>query len=135
MDDDLTTRILDGLSQPAGAGALPQLPAAPRVHAIFEGIATAFPDARVTPRWTITSGEHLVVTGHVRGTHLGSWRGLPPTGRPIDVATTIVLELRAGQIADLSVVTDSLALAEQIGAVAPIGPKACELFDRGAGVA
>ncbi len=35
----------------------------------------------------------------------------------------------------LSVVTDSLALAEQIGAVEPLGPKVCELYDRGAGVA
>jgi len=63
-------------------------------------------------------------------THTGSWRGVPPTGRSIDVATVSSLAVADGKVVDVSVSTDSLSIAEQIGAVEPFGPKACQVFQR-----
>jgi hypothetical protein len=40
------------------------------------------------------------------------------------------LAVADGKVVDVSVSTDSLSIAEQIGAVEPFGPKACQVFQR-----
>ncbi len=51
---------------------------------------TAFPDFKFHPS-SIDHGEEAVyVEGRFTGTHLGDWRGLPPTGRRIDFPLIIV---------------------------------------------
>jgi hypothetical protein len=59
-------------------------------------------------------------------------RGIEPTGRRIDVMCMTSLAVVAGRVADLSVVTDSLATAEQVGAVRPVAATACQVYDAGA---
>lgn len=53
----------------------------------------AFPDFRFEPsRVTPTADGAVLVEGVFTGTHLGTWRGLPATGRTISFAMAVVFE-------------------------------------------
>lgn len=52
----------------------------------------AFPDFRFEPRRTLPAGDAVLVEGDFTGTHEGTWRGLPATGRPVDFPMAIVFE-------------------------------------------
>jgi hypothetical protein len=78
---------------------------------------TAFPDVHVDPEWTITDAHRGVAWGHITGSHQGQWRGIAPTGRPIDVRGVIALEVDLdGRVTDFWLVNDWLTIATQIGA-------------------
>jgi steroid delta-isomerase-like uncharacterized protein len=51
---------------------------------------TAFPDFRFDPQRLHHADEAVIVEGTFRGTHLGVWRGLPPTGRTVAFPMLIV---------------------------------------------
>lgn len=98
----------------------------PKVRTMYAETMAAFPDATMRPLWRVLDEDRLVLGGVVTATHRGPWRDVPATGRRIQVLTTIMLELSDGRVVDMMVVTDSLALAEQLGVVEPLGPKVCE---------
>lgn len=52
----------------------------------------AFPDFYFTPSRIEPATNVVVVEGHFTGTHLGLWRGLPATGKKIDVPMCILFE-------------------------------------------
>lgn len=52
----------------------------------------AFPDFRFDVRNLRDADNAVIAEGDFRGTHLGVWRGLPPTGRSIDFPLIIVFE-------------------------------------------
>jgi steroid delta-isomerase-like uncharacterized protein len=52
----------------------------------------AFPDFHFDVRKIQDADDAVIVEGDFRGTHLGVWRGLPPTGRSIDFPLIIVFE-------------------------------------------
>ena len=96
----------------------------PRVRGIYAAIVEAFPDATFAPLWRVIEGDRVAIGGITRATHLGLWRDVPATGRPIEVLGTVMLELSDGAIVDLMVVSDSLAIAEQLGGVVGgLGPR------------
>lgn len=97
----------------------------PRVRGIYAAVVSAFPDASFEPLWCVADADRAAVGGTITGTHQGMWHDVPATGREIQVLGTLMLELCDGGVLDLMVVTDSLAIAEQIGAVEPLGAKAC----------
>jgi steroid delta-isomerase-like uncharacterized protein len=66
---------------PPGTEGLKQLIAAYR---------TAFPDLKVTLDDIFAEGEMVAFRWSVRGTHLGDWLGIPPTGNHV-TATGITL--------------------------------------------
>ena len=77
---------------------------------------TAFPDVSVDVEWTITEGNRAAGFAAIRGTHRGEWRGLPATGRPIDVRGMLAVEVDPdGAVKDLWVANDWLSIAMQIG--------------------
>jgi hypothetical protein len=51
---------------------------------------TAFPDFRYEPERMHHADDAIVVEGTFRGTHLGTWRGLPATGRTVEFPMLIV---------------------------------------------
>ena len=125
-DDFLATCLT-----PVSPGAIDRLSTDPKVRAMYAAAAEAIPDARFTPLWRTVDGTRAVFGGIVRGTHGGTFRDVPATGRPIEVLAVMMIECVGGAIVDLMVLTDSLAMAEQIGVLTPLGPKACEPFKAG----
>jgi hypothetical protein len=44
----------------------------------------ALPDLEIDVRRRHVTDDAILVEAMIRGTHLGGWRGLPPTGRRVD---------------------------------------------------
>jgi steroid delta-isomerase-like uncharacterized protein len=55
------------------------------VRSFYQKLMTALPDLEIqVQQWHVTENAVLLEV-LIRGTHLGSWRGLPPTGRQVEV--------------------------------------------------
>ena len=80
-------------------------------------LRAAFPDLELRPLLLVAEGD--LVAGHfaARGTQLGLFQGVPPTGRRFDVACTAVFRVEDHRIAVALVTWDQLALLEKLGAV------------------
>jgi predicted ester cyclase len=112
---------------PACPDAVPAFTTSERVLRSFGGFAVPFPDGRLVPDWLVAEGDRVAFGGRFRGTHSGPWRGIPATGREVEAAVAVSMVVAGGQIVDVTVTSDSLAIAEQVGAVVPLGPRACEV--------
>jgi predicted ester cyclase len=99
----------------------------PKTLAMHAGVLSAFPDAAFELAWCVVEGNRAALGGRMRGTHLGTWRDVPATGRSIDVLATITLVCEGGGIVEMSSVSDSFEMAVQLGIVDQLGPKACQL--------
>ncbi len=88
----------------------------PRVTESFRRLLTAFPDVRIDVEWTIAEGDRAAGWAAIRGTHDGEWRGLPASGKPIDVRGMLAVQTNSdGGVADFWVANDWLSIAMQIG--------------------
>lgn len=113
---------------PVSPGAIDRFSADPKVRAIYAAAAEAFPGACLVPTWRVVEGNRAVFGGVVRGTHGGTFRGVPATGASVEMLAVVMIECCQGAVVDLMVLPDTLAMAEQIGLLDPLGPKACEAF-------
>jgi len=62
------------------------------VNALLEENKKGFPDFQFHPTSFHHAPEAVIVEGRFTGTHLGSWRGLPPTQRKVDFQLIIVFQ-------------------------------------------
>lgn len=53
------------------------------VRAYYEGLLRAMPDLAIDVRRRHVAEGAVVLEVRISGHHLGVWRGLPPTGRPV----------------------------------------------------
>jgi predicted ester cyclase len=123
----LVGRMMRDCFDRVSPGAIDRYTTDGRIRAMYSSVVEAFPDACLSRLWYVVEGSRAVVGGVVTGTHLGTWRDVPATGRRFEVLSTVMVEVADGELVDLMVVTDSLGLAEQLGLVEPFAPKACEL--------
>lgn len=112
---------------PVSPGSMDRYTVDQRIRAMYGSIVEAFPDARFSSLWRVVEGRRAALGGLVAGTHLGPWRDVTATGRHIEVLATLMVEVVDGTVADLMIVTDTLAMAEQLGLLDPLGQKACEV--------
>jgi steroid delta-isomerase-like uncharacterized protein len=76
----------------------------------------AFPNLRLTVEDLVTAGDRVAHRFTLRGTHAGSFMGIPPTGRAV-TATGIAFDRLAGaKVAESWVSLDALNLLRQLGA-------------------
>jgi steroid delta-isomerase-like uncharacterized protein len=54
------------------------------VRLFYEQIMKALPDLQIEVRRRHLADDAIVLEVTIRGTHLGTWRGLPPTGRRVE---------------------------------------------------
>ena len=62
------------------------------VNTLLRQNKQGFPDFRFHPERVHHSADAVIVEGRFTGTHLGSWRGLPATGRTVDFPLIIVFQ-------------------------------------------
>lgn len=115
------------MPQPARSGHARAYTDSEHVLARFHAFSRAFPDARLDVEWIAADADSVVIGGHISATHGGPWRNVAATRRRVVFATTLRLELHGDKVTDLRTVMDTLAVAEQIGAVQALGPPACRL--------
>lgn len=75
------------------------------------------PDLTITPVDVIGQGETVVARTTIRGTHLGTFFGSPPTGRTITTTATDVWTVAAGELVQVWHVEDILGVMQQLGVV------------------
>src|SRR5215469_841459 len=55
------------------------------VRSYYEGLMAALPDLEIRVRNQYVTDHNVVLEVLICGTHLGAWRGLPATGRRVEV--------------------------------------------------
>ena len=82
-----------------------------------------FPDTKITMvDGLIADGDRVFVRWRWTGTHTAVFRGVPASGREIDVLGEDVIRIRNGRITDIWPLFDPLRLMLQIGAVEQTAP-------------
>ena len=87
------------------------------VKQFFGQFKQAFPDATMTPQQMIAEGDLVAARVRIRGTHMGEFMGVPPTGKGIDVEAVDIVQLRDGIATAHWGVTDLMAMMQQMGAI------------------
>ena len=85
--------------------------------AIIAMMRGGFPDIQWTLEEMIAEGDKVAARFTMRGTHQGTFFGVPPTGKPIVAQAINFYRLRGGQIIEERGQPDLLGLLQQIGAV------------------
>ena len=84
-------------------------------RAAYEGYFSAFPDLAPDDEGEAFGEDVMVVWGTLRGTSVGDWVGVPPSGRSFAVPFTNVTPFRDGLMAGESIYFDLATLCEQAG--------------------
>ncbi|MFI6813361.1 ester cyclase [Nonomuraea sp. NPDC050328] len=84
---------------------------------VWSTLLRAFPDIRVSTEDVITEGDKVVMRNTVTGTHLGEYRGMPPTGRQVRYNEIFVLRFEGERIAEVWGVVDLYSQLRQLGAL------------------
>ncbi|MEU7239983.1 ester cyclase [Streptomyces sparsogenes] len=83
----------------------------------IRAILTGFPDAKATIEDLIPVGDRVACRVRMTGTHLGPYRGLPPTGRPFSLGQIVICRIEDGRIAESWQEIDALGLMLGFGVV------------------
>ncbi|HEX6506061.1 MAG TPA: ester cyclase [Chloroflexota bacterium] len=78
-------------------------------------IRTAFPDLRVEIEDMVAEGDRVAARVTHRGTHGGSFLGVPPTGRLVTYEGTVIFRIADGRIADRWGTVDLFGILLQLG--------------------
>jgi len=81
----------------------------------LKALHTAFPDFHSRIDLMLAEGDKVATHITVRGTHLGQFLNMPPTGKVATWTHMTIYRLENGQIAELWHVVDSLGLVAQLG--------------------
>jgi steroid delta-isomerase-like uncharacterized protein len=99
---------------------MPGLPAGPEgFRAMDAETRTGFPDFQFTIEELIAEGDRVASHWTIHGTHLGPWRGVPPTGRPVVMRGISVFTVREGKIAGRYGYQDQVDVLRQLGVALP----------------
>jgi predicted ester cyclase len=98
------------------AGVGPCIDSVKRYYSAFWD---AFPDARLAADDIIESHDKVVVRFSLTGTHRGRILGIDGTGKAIQLTGMTILRFKGQRCVERWSVTDSLALAAQLGAFLP----------------
>ncbi len=85
-------------------------------------VYNAFPDGRHSFDQVIAHRDTVVTSGFFTGTHLGPFRGLPPTGRAVRFAVMHIDRVSHSKIVEHWGQGDSLSLVQQLGVKLVPGP-------------
>jgi predicted ester cyclase len=89
----------------------------------FGALRRAFPDIQIRFDALIAEGDWVAMHCTIEGTHLGEWRGIPPTGKHATWRATAFRRVRDGKVVQGYATFDWLSVLEQIGAtVTPPSP-------------
>jgi steroid delta-isomerase-like uncharacterized protein len=76
----------------------------------------AFPDLEVTLTEVLAESDKVVIWYVARGTHLGEFEGIPPTGKRVSWMGADLLRIDGSKIAEGRFLDDSLGLLRQLQA-------------------
>ncbi|MGI8908957.1 MAG: ester cyclase [Rubrobacteraceae bacterium] len=77
----------------------------------------SFPDWHSTFEELIAEGDRVAERWTGRGTHRGELRGIPPTGKRVEVPGSVFYRIAGGKIVEFRGQLDMMSLMQQLGAV------------------
>ena len=83
--------------------------------AIIQEVRTAFPDLKVAVEDSAAVDDKVWIRVICRGTHLGQFKGLPPTGRRFEITEIHIVRIENGKGVEHWGVADTLGLMQQLG--------------------
>ena len=81
---------------------------------------SALPDLEFSVQRTIVRGDSVAEQWTIRGTHLGTFMGIPATGRKLEVAGVSMLTLRDGKFLRDDFYFDAAGMMRQTGLLPPL---------------
>ena len=88
---------------------------------VYDMYRTAFPDLRVKLHDLVAENDLVVVRTTFAGTSRGPLMGAPPTGKPVQIASMVIVRLRDGRFVERWEQMDLLGLMLQLGVVSQPG--------------
>ena len=83
--------------------------------AIIQEVRTAFPDLKVTLEDSVAADDKVWMLVTCRGTHLGQFKGIPPTGRRFEISEVHTGRFENGKAVEHWGVSDMARLMEHLG--------------------
>jgi steroid delta-isomerase-like uncharacterized protein len=87
----------------------------PAVREFLTRLMTALPDLEFIVNHKIARGDNVAEQWTVRGTHLGPFMGIPPTGRWIEIHALSMVTLREGKFLRDEFYWDTRSVMNQMG--------------------
>ena len=104
--------VYRGVRSPVG-------PDGAREHVL--GVRRTYPDLHLTIDRQIAEGEWVVTQVTAKGTHMGTWLGMRPTGKAVEITAVNVDRVVGGRIVEHGGAANSLEALLEIGAVRVVG--------------
>ena len=82
---------------------------------------SAFPDLQTTTEDLFAEGDRVAIRNIWRGTHQGTFQGIPPTGKHVTFTSIDIYRFVGGKIAEQWAAIDTLGLMQQIGGIPAMG--------------
>lgn len=106
------TEVLDGQRHAVGIEGA-------QAHVL--GVRQTYPDLHLTIERQIAEGEWVATCITARGTHVGSWLGIKPTGKPVAFTGVNVDRVVDGRIVEHGGAANMLGPLLEIGAIKVVG--------------
>ena len=87
------------------------------------GVRQTYPDLQVTVGQQVAEGEWVVTRVTGRGTHLGAWLGMEPTGKAVEVSGVNIDRVVNGRIVEHGGVANLLGPLLAMGAIQWVAPE------------
>ena len=82
---------------------------------LFDAYRSGLPDLNVTIDELVVSGDKVVISMRLNGTHSGDLLGIPATGNMLSVHGMVLSRLEDGKIIEEWEILDTLGLFQQLG--------------------
>ncbi len=85
--------------------------------AFVSRLHAAFPDLQIDIEDEVAAGDKVLVRYQVTGTHQGDFMGLAGTGRQLTWPAMMLANVKNGQVAEIWLQWDRLAVMQQLGVI------------------
>ena len=109
LDQLLATDIVDHNPVPG------QLPGLAGVKQVMHEFQATFPDLQIMAEDMLAEGDKVAARITQRGTHQGTFMGMPPTGKQVTVSGMDLVRLVDGKVAERWGNGDDLGMLQQLG--------------------
>ena len=83
----------------------------------WAALCAGFPGQHTVAEDLLADGDKVVKRAIFRGTHAGTFNGLPPTGKPVTIASISIYRIVDGRITAIWWGYDNLGVLQQLGVV------------------
>jgi predicted ester cyclase len=80
-------------------------------------LGDAFPDVSFIIDTMVAEGDMVAIRGRIQGTNMGSYNGMPPTGKKIEMGYMAMCRIAGGKVVESWRYSDTLGLMQQLGVI------------------